>query len=140
MAAMPAGSRPERYHVDFTVFLTWQDARRIVHTVTGRCLDLSSSGIRIETRDTLTQGQMVVIQSDHFGRMGHASVRYCRREAMKYVVGLQFTTLFELGDPVRRKILDGVLSKASGSATTSGSTTTSGLTMKPERPGSAPKS
>jgi hypothetical protein len=55
---------------------------------------------------------MVVIQSDHFGRMGHASVRYCRREAMKYSVGLQFTSLFELGDPVRRKILDGILSTA----------------------------
>ena len=56
---------------------------------------------------------MVVIQSDHFGRMGHASVRYCRRESMKYFVGLQFSAPFELGDPVRRKILEGVLIKAS---------------------------
>jgi hypothetical protein len=130
-ASKPTAARPERYHVDFTVFLTWQDAKGLVHTVLGRCLDLSSSGIRIETRDSLTHNQMVVIQSDHFGRMGHASVRYCRREAMKYVVGLQFTSLFELGDPVRRKILDGVLSKARPAA---------GPTIRQEHPGSVPKS
>jgi hypothetical protein len=33
---------------------------------------------------------------------------------MKYFVGLQFTAPFGVGDPVRRKILEGVLSEANG--------------------------
>ena len=104
--------RPERYHVDFAVYLSWQDREGVVRRVRGRCLDLSSSGIRIETKDKLTLHQMVLVQSDQFGRMGHASVRYCRREPMRYFVGLQFSAPFGLGDPVRRKILEGVLSGA----------------------------
>ncbi len=106
-------SRPERYQVDFTVFLSWQDRGGAVRRVRGRCLDLSSAGIRIEARDKLTLHQMVLVQSDQFGRMGHASVRYCRREPMSYSIGLQFSAPFGLGDPVRRKTLEGVLSKAS---------------------------
>jgi hypothetical protein len=106
-------SRPEeRYHVDFQVFLSWQDRTGDVHRVSGRCLDLSPSGLRIETRDAFETGQSVLVQCEQFGRMGNASVRYCRRGPMKYSVGLQFGTVFGLGDPVRTRILEKVLSKA----------------------------
>ena len=54
---------------------------------------------------------MVLMTSDQFGRMGNATVRYCRREGMKYVVGLQFSTAFGLSDPVRKAALDKVLLK-----------------------------
>src|SRR5580700_8974954 len=106
-------SRPEeRYRVDFQVFLSWQDRKGDVHRVSGRCLDLSPAGIRIETRDAFAASQLVLVQSDRFGRMGNASVRYCRRGPMKYSVGLQFSSVFGLGDPVRKRILEKVLSKA----------------------------
>lgn len=105
--------RPERYRVNFTVFLSWQDSKGLIRSVSGRCLDLSPAGLLIETRDVLSPGQTVLIQSEQFGRMGHASVRHCRREPMKYFVGLQFSAPFGVGDPVRRKILEGVLIKAS---------------------------
>ena len=59
---------------------------------------------------------MVVVNSQHFGRMGDASVRYCRRNGMKYQVGLQFSVVFGLSDPARKNILDELLGKESGSA------------------------
>jgi len=49
--------------------------------------------------------------SELFGRMGNASVRYCRRMGMKYKVGLHFTVLLQLSDPVRKRILEEVLQK-----------------------------
>lgn len=102
--------REERYKVDFTVFLSWQ-ANNAVHRVAARCVDLSPSGAKLETRDRLEVRSSILVQSNQFGRMGMASIRYCVRQGMKYEVGLEFGGTFELSDPVRRKILDAVLDK-----------------------------
>jgi hypothetical protein len=102
--------RPEdRYDVDFQVFLSWQAPNGLIHRVTGRCVDLSPSGAKIETIDHLDVRSGVLVHSEQFGRMGLASVRYCARMGMKYEVGLQFTNAFLLSDPVRKKILQSVL-------------------------------
>ena len=46
-------ARPEeRYPVDFQVFLTWEK-NSVTQRVVGRCVDLSPSGARLETRDKL---------------------------------------------------------------------------------------
>jgi hypothetical protein len=103
-------TREERYEVDFTVFLSWQ-ANDAVHRVTARCVNLSPSGAKLETRDRLEVRASVLVHSEHFGRMGLASIRYCVRKGMKYEVGLEFGATFGLSDPVRRKILDSVLDK-----------------------------
>jgi PilZ domain len=104
------GPRPEdRHSVDFPVFLSWQAANGMIQRVSGRCLDLSASGARVETRDRMEQRAHVLMHSEAFGRMGTATVRYCRREGMKYIIGLQFGAVFGLSDPVRRKTLERVL-------------------------------
>jgi hypothetical protein len=54
-------------------------------------------------------GTGVTVQSDEFGRMGHATVRHVQRDKMQYLVGLRFGAAFGLGDPARRKILESVL-------------------------------
>lgn len=102
------GGREERYEVDFPLFLSWQ-AGSAIHRVPARCVNLSSSGAKIETRDRLEIHTRILVESEHFGRMGTASIRYCTRKAMKYEVGLQFSSTFALSDPVRRKILDRLL-------------------------------
>lgn len=101
-------AREERYDVDFQVFLSWQ-AKNDIHRVTARCVNLSSSGARLETRDRLELHTNVLVHSEQFGRMGMASIRYCARKNMVYEVGLQFSVTFGLSDPVRKKILDGVV-------------------------------
>jgi hypothetical protein len=102
--------RPEeRYLVDFPVFLSWQQRNGSIHRVPGRCVDLSPSGAKLETKDRLEPRSTIVVQSEQFGRMGMASIRYCNRNGMKYVVGLEFSSVFGLSDPVRKKILEKVL-------------------------------
>jgi hypothetical protein len=102
--------REQRYDVDFPVFLSWQ-ANDGVHRVTARCVNLSPSGAKLETKDRLAVRASILVQSQQFGRMGMASIRYCERKAMKYEVGLEFAATFGLSDPARRKILDAVLER-----------------------------
>jgi hypothetical protein len=102
--------RPEdRHSVDFSVFLSFQAADGTGRRVTGRCVDLSASGAKLETKDQLKIRTNILLQSAQFGRMGLASIRYCVRRGMKYEVGLQFVTPFSLSDPVRKKVLTQVL-------------------------------
>ena len=63
----------------------------------------------METRDKLEVRENMLVHSEKFGRMGLASIRYCVRLGMKYSLGMQFTATFRLSDPVRKKILDGVV-------------------------------
>ena len=100
--------RQERYSVNFPVNIMWQDRSGITRQLRARCVDLSCEGIRIETPDRLETGTTAVVNSNDFGRMGHVSTRYCRREGMKYSVGLSFTNAFTLSDPTRQKILQKV--------------------------------
>jgi len=74
-------------------------------------VDLSPSGAKLATQHRLEPRSQILVHSEAFGRMGMASIRYCRREGMKYSVGLEFGAVFELSDPVRKKILDRVLRK-----------------------------
>jgi hypothetical protein len=100
--------RPEeRYPVDFQVFLTWQK-NGVMQRVAGRCVDLSPSGARLETRDKLETRLAVLVHSERFGRMGLASIRHCTRQGMKYDVGLEFSTAFGMSSPTRRKALEQV--------------------------------
>ena len=95
----------ERFRVDFTVFLNWQDKSGMLRRISARCTDLSESGVMVETMDRLEPMTVVVIGSELLGRLGHASVRYCQRVKMKNRVGLKFSTPFCLGDPARRRVV-----------------------------------
>lgn len=102
--------RPEtRYPVDFQVFLTFQMKNGLVQRVASRCVNLSPSGAKVETRDRLELRSTITLHSAEFGRMGTAIIRYCNRRGMKYEVGLEFSTAFGLSDPARRKVLNTVL-------------------------------
>ena len=96
----------DRRDVDFQVFLSWEAKNGGVQRVAARCLNLSPSGAKLETKDPVEVRAGVLIHSGRFGRMGMASIRYCVRDGMKYEVGLEFSAPFALGDPVRKKILE----------------------------------
>lgn len=104
--------RPEpRFRVDFPTYLNWQGKNGVIRRVRARCVDLSASGARVETTETLELRLIVLVTSDQFGRMGNATVRYCRREGLKFIVGLEFCTAFGLGDPLRKAALNKVMQK-----------------------------
>jgi hypothetical protein len=101
--------KEERYSVSFSVALGWVDKSGLVRRINARCVDLSPEGMKIETRDRVDAGTVVAVQSDEFGRMGHATVRHVQRDKMQCVIGLKFGAAFGLGDPARKKILEQVL-------------------------------
>lgn len=97
----------DRYRVDFQVFLTWQ-TNGVMRRVVGRCVDLSPSGAKLETKDKLEARSTVLVHSEQFGRMGFANIRHCNRHGMKYNVGLEFSIAFGMSSPSRRQALDQV--------------------------------
>ena len=102
--------REERFEVDFPVQLSWQVGNN-VRQAKARCTRLSASGVRLETQEHIQRGTTVLVHSGHFGRMGLASVQYCNRNKMNYEVGLHFSLALHLGDPARRRILEGLIRK-----------------------------
>ena len=105
-------NRAERHPVEFTVRLQWQDQRRQMQQVSARCTDLSASGLKLEMQVPVEVRTMVLVSCEQFGRMGLATVRYCRREGMKYSVGLQFSVQLALSDRSRQEMLGKVVAAA----------------------------
>jgi len=101
--------REERFKVSFAVSLMWQERLGEIRRVAGRCADLSSEGMSVELKDRVNPGTAVQVESREFGRMGHAIVRFCRRDQMRYQIGLKFSAPFGMSDPARRKILERVM-------------------------------
>jgi hypothetical protein len=101
--------REERFKVSFSVSLLWQEKPGDIRRLAGRCVDLSSEGISVEVKDRVSPGAAVQMESPEFGRMGHAIVKFCRRDRMRYLIGCRFSAPFGVSDPARRKILERVL-------------------------------
>jgi hypothetical protein len=112
--------REERFKVSFSVSLMWQEKLGELRRLACRCTDLSSEGIGVEAKDRVSPGTMVQVESKEFGRMGHATVRFCRRDKMRYVIGCKFSASFRMSDPARRKILERVMLQPDPNAATPG--------------------
>ncbi|MDP9053769.1 MAG: PilZ domain-containing protein [Acidobacteriota bacterium] len=109
VSMLASAKRPEKRHqVDFPITLSFHDRGGTMHGVRARCVNISSSGARLETSDRLEAHTRVLVDSAEFGRMGLASICYCLRHGMKYEVGVRFECAFQLTDPVRKKILAGL--------------------------------
>ncbi len=100
--------REERFKVSFSVSLLWQEKTGEIRRIAGHCVDLSSEGMSAEVKDRVSPGAVVQVESREFGRMGHATVRFCRRDQMRYLIGLRFSAPFGMSDPARRKVLERV--------------------------------
>jgi hypothetical protein len=98
--------RPEPRHIaSFPVRISLAGRNGATMQISGRCTDFSASGMRVEVRDHLEVRSTVMVSSPDLGRLGHGVVRYCRREAMKYVVGLHFFVQIKLAGHARSRLL-----------------------------------
>ena len=112
--------REERFQVSFSVSGMWQEKAGAIRRLTGRCVDLSTEGIAVEAKDRISLGAAAQVESKEFGRMGHATVRFCRRDQMHYLIGFRFSAPFGVGDPARRKVLERVMLPADPQAVDGG--------------------
>lgn len=82
--------KKERRPVAGGACLSWQgsDGRHQVCNVQG--VDLSESGVMVESPVAITVGTYVQMDAEAFGFSGEALVRHCRRRASRYLIGLEF--------------------------------------------------
>jgi hypothetical protein len=73
------------------VVLSWADSIGVAHVVRGTCLNISETGMRIEAPDPMKPREYVTFRVDELQFKGWASVRYCRRDGMRYRIGLEFS-------------------------------------------------
>ena len=73
------------------VQIVWRDRQGDDKYVSGRIIDVSESGIRVEISEPLEKQTYVTLQSPGLGLHGRASVRTCSRKGTKYAVGLEFS-------------------------------------------------
>jgi PilZ domain-containing protein len=83
--------RHERAEKSSPVQIVWQDRSGEDRFINGRSLDISTSGMRVESAEKIDQQTYVTVQCAALGLHGRASVRSCTRKGMKYVLGLEFS-------------------------------------------------
>lgn len=71
--------------------ICWRDPRGDVRYATAKCLNISERGISVELVEAVEVCSYVSLQSEKLDLAGTAAVRYCRRKAGKYLVGLEFS-------------------------------------------------
>ena len=87
------------------VLVSWQTRSGEVKTARGTCLNLSPQGARVECNQPIEVRSNVYLQAPGHGLMGDASVRYCTRYGLKYMVGLLFASASSLADQGRKHCL-----------------------------------
>jgi hypothetical protein len=97
--------REERYPLTCALQISWQSAAGDTLTTRATCREVSMHGARIECPEPLVARSSVYLSAPSFGLMGNATVRYCRRQGMKYAIGLEFTFAAALAEEGRKRIL-----------------------------------
>lgn len=71
--------------------VAWEDARGQNRSLRVRGLNVSKSGMRIESSEEILTGVPVSLQAERHQLCGRATVRNCSRRGAGYLVGLEFS-------------------------------------------------
>jgi PilZ domain-containing protein len=78
----------QRIAVNTHLFVSFQDGKGVQHRIRARAMDLSKSGVLVQSDEPVPLGQVVYLQTPSFIAMGRASIRHCTQKGLKYVIGL----------------------------------------------------
>jgi len=90
--------RDPRVPRDSQVMLCCFDRQGRQQRFRARAVDVSKTGILVQTEEPVPEGSIVFLQTASFTALGKASVRHCTQKGMKYRIGLY------LPDPLPRDI------------------------------------
>ncbi len=82
--------RKQRQLFDCPLEVTWKDGEGVSHTMVVQAIDLSDSGIRVESSERIDLHTEVFVRAERYGLTGTTAVRHCGRRGSKYVLGLEF--------------------------------------------------
>ena len=94
--------------------MSWKDPRGQMKNLGAEFLDLSAEGARLETNAPIQPRTAVTLHSARYGGLGAASVRYCTRRALKYVIGVEFNAALALASPGRKRCFQDAQPSAAG--------------------------
>jgi hypothetical protein len=101
--------RHERVPCTLSILLAWTDPDGSDRYARGKCRDVSETGLRVETVDTIPTQSYVSLRIEKWDLTSSARVRYSRRGKAANVIGL------ELSQKVRRQLLESLAETPSGS-------------------------
>jgi hypothetical protein len=90
--------------------ISWEDEHGQPSYVTGKCIDISEDGLRIEVREAIPVHTRVQFRIEALDQSGSASVRHATRRNLKVVIGLA------LSHSVAQQILESLAARGSGNA------------------------
>jgi len=83
--------RHSRAEKSSPIQIVWKDRSGADRFVTGKTLDISVAGMRVEISEPIDKQTYVTMQCTALALRGTASVRSCTRKGMKYILGLEFS-------------------------------------------------
>jgi curved DNA-binding protein CbpA len=90
--------RKQRQLFDCALEISWQDSKGNSRTMAVRAIDLSNSGIRVESSEPIDPHTDVYVRAERYGLTGSTSVRHCSHRASRYILGLEFKPEARAGD------------------------------------------
>jgi len=82
--------RKQRQLFDCALEATWKDSDAVSRTIAVRAIDVSDSGIRVESSERIELQTEVFVRAERYGLTGCTTVRHSSRRGAKYVLGLEF--------------------------------------------------
>jgi hypothetical protein len=82
--------RKQRQLFDCALEMSWKDGLGASHTIAARAIDVSNSGIRVESSEPIEMHTEVYVRAERYGLTGSTMVRHCSQRGSKYVLGLEF--------------------------------------------------
>ena len=89
--------RHKRTDLNIKAKVTWTDRSGRDKWARATLFDASASGVRLELPEAVEPRSMLCFSSDNSTLRGQATVRFCRREGNKFVVGAEL-----VGDTFRQ--------------------------------------
>ena len=80
-----------RPKLETRAWITWLDQEGARRQARGYCLDISETGVKIETSEPIPPDTTVSVAVSSLGIRTDAVVRYCRSVGSRYVVGLELS-------------------------------------------------
>jgi hypothetical protein len=100
--------RHARYPYNGVLQVSWKDPRGLIKKVQAKCVDLSAEGACLETNTPIPARTSITLHSARHGSLGTASVRHCVRDALKYTIGVEFTSVLPLAQLGRKRCFEEV--------------------------------
>lgn len=103
---MPEKRKEPRRFTNAMFAVVWQDARGQSRSIRARGLNISKSGMRIESAEQIDPGAHVTVQAERHQLSGRAFVRNCTRRGSNFLIGLEFSE--ETKGTVRLPLVDAI--------------------------------